>query len=264
MIRFSKKKTSFISLFLFLISINAFLACSQHLYQNTEIKGKNISVSDTLAPDLSIDEFVAPYKKHIDEDLSKVLSHSPITMDKSKGKWETTIGNLFAEATVEIVNPVFQKRYQKNIDACMLNHGGIRSVISEGDVTTRAAFEVMPFENEAVVLELKGEQIIELANYMLANKKPHPLAGIFIHIDAKTQQLKNVYINGKIVSPEKTYLIVTNDYLAQGGDSMVFFTKAVHTYTIDYKLRNVLIEYFKKHPELPVITTKHIIEEGNE
>ena len=45
---------------------------------------------------------------------------------------------------------------------------------------------------------------------------------------------------------------------------MVFFTKAVRTYTMDYKLRNVLIEYFKKHPELPVITTQHIIEEGNE
>ena len=59
----------------------------------------------------------------------------------------------------------------------------------------------------------------------------------------------------------KTYYVVTNDYLALGGDNMKFFTKATNKYDMDYKLRNVLLAYFSKNNPLPVITTKHIIEE---
>ena len=55
--------------------------------------------------------------------------------------------------------------------------------------------------------------------------------------------------------------MVTNDYLALGGDNMKFFTKATNKYDMDYKLRNVLLAYFSKNNPLPVITTKHIIEE---
>jgi 2',3'-cyclic-nucleotide 2'-phosphodiesterase (5'-nucleotidase family) len=32
------------------------------------------------------------------------------------------------------------------MDIVLLNHGGIRSIIPKGEVTTRTAFEIMPFE----------------------------------------------------------------------------------------------------------------------
>ena len=70
------------------------------------------------------------------------------------------------------------KRENKNIDICLLNHGGIRAVIPKGDVTTRTAFEVMPFENSLFVVGLKGTQIRAMGTYLLAEKKPHPLYGI--------------------------------------------------------------------------------------
>ena len=61
---------------------------------------------------------------------------------------------------------------------CIFNHGGIRSIIPKGNVTTRTAFEIMPFENSVVVIALKGEQILEMVNYIITDKKPHPLSGI--------------------------------------------------------------------------------------
>lgn len=257
--RNSKNKLLFLVGCLTITSSFTMTSCKSSSYKNTSIDAKNIEVTAEMGSDKNMEAFINPYRKHIDEDLNKVISFSPVTMDKSKGKWQTTIGNLFAEATLEEVNPIFKSRYNKDIDICMLNHGGIRSIISEGNVTTRTAFEVMPFENSAVVVELKGTQIKELAEYVIAEKKPHPLAGITITIDANNQ-IKNIKINHQDLDLNKTYYVVTNDYLALGGDNMKFFTKG-EKHVMDYKLRNVLLAYFQKNNPLPVITTQRIIEE---
>jgi len=237
-----------------------FISCKSTTYQNTSIDAKNIEVTSNLGSVKAIEEFVIPYRNHIDNDLNKVLSYSPVAMDKFQGKWDTTIGNLFAEATIQEINPIFKARYDKDIDICILNHGGIRSIISEGNVTTRTAFEIMPFENSAVVVELKGTQIQELAEFIIAGKKAHPLAGIQIFLDSN-KKIKNIKINDKDLDLNKSYYVVTNDYLSLGGDNMKFFSKALNKYDMDYKLRNVLLAYFAKNNPLPVITTKHIIEE---
>lgn len=256
---FLKKSKSWAVLGLFFVSLNLLQSCQSAKYHNTSIEGKYISITADLSENDSIAQYIAPFKKHIDEDLSRVISYAPETMDKSKGKWQTTIGNLFATATLEMVNPVFQKRTGLTIDACLLNQGGIRSIISQGEVTTRTAFEVMPFENSAVVLELKGSDILQMAQYIINERLPHPLAQIDIYINSQ-QEIQKVIINGNVVDPTQTYYVVTNDYLALGGDRMDFFKNATHKYVMDYKLRNVLLDYFKKHPTLPVITTPHVIE----
>ena len=53
----------------------------------------------------------------------------------------------------------------------MLNHGGIRTIIPKGNVTAKLAFEIMPFENSAIVVALKGVQILEIVNYIISEKK---------------------------------------------------------------------------------------------
>jgi 2',3'-cyclic-nucleotide 2'-phosphodiesterase (5'-nucleotidase family) len=68
-----------------------------------------------------------------------------------------------ADITIEKSNPIFQKRENKTIDICLLNHGGIRTLIPKGNVTARNAYEVMPFENSAIIVALKGEQIIGIS-----------------------------------------------------------------------------------------------------
>jgi hypothetical protein len=40
---------------------------------------------------------------------------------------------------------------------------------------------------------------------------------------------------------------VTSDYLVNGGDNMLFFKKSVEKYDLDYKLRNIIIDYFKEN-----------------
>jgi 2',3'-cyclic-nucleotide 2'-phosphodiesterase (5'-nucleotidase family) len=143
-------------------------------------------------------------------------------------------------------------REKKNIDLCILNHGGIRSILPKGNVTTRTAFEIMPFENSLVVIALKGEQILELVDYFITTKKPHPLSGITFTI-GKDKVAKNILVQGKPVDKATIYYVGTNDYLANGGDNMNFFKKGSQKYDLDYKLRNILIDYFKEVDTIPVI-----------
>jgi len=164
-----------------------------------------------------------------------------------------------ADMTVEMGNPIFLSHEKKNIDICILNHGGIRSILPKGNVTARTAFEIMPFENSLVVAELKGTEIREMANYILKEKKPHPLNGLQIIIDKNTMTVKSLSVNGKPLEDSKSYYVATSDYLSNGGDNMVFFKKAIATYDMNYKLRNIMINYFKKVDTIPVITNQRII-----
>ena len=154
-------------------------------------------------------------------------------------------------------NLVFEERENKKIDICLLNSGGIRSILPKGNITARNAFEIMPFENSMVVIALKGEQISEMVDFLIADKKPHPLAGIIFTID-KNNQSKNILVQGKPLNKETVYYVGTNDYLSDGGDNMNFFKKAIQKYDLDYKLRNILIDYFKQVDTIPVINDVRI------
>jgi 2',3'-cyclic-nucleotide 2'-phosphodiesterase (5'-nucleotidase family) len=222
----------------------------------TRVEGKLIPIASENRESSEISNFIQPYKDHIDKDLSTVLAIAPETIDKN-GDWQTPMGNLFSKVVYEKGNPIFKSRENKSIDIVLLNHGGIRTIIPKGNVTARAAFEIMPFENSLVVIELKGEQIEDLLNYFLNEKKPHPLYGMTFTI-SKDQEAKNIVIQGKNFDKNATYYVGTNDYLSNGGDKMIFFKKGIHKYDLDYKLRNILIDYFTDVETVPLITDQRI------
>jgi len=245
---------------LFFLSLISFTACksAEDKTDTSFTLYENAVIDSSGEEDSLVRNFIIPYKNHVDEEMNKILSYAPETMDKSQGVWETTIGNLLAESAMEMVEPIFFQRTGQHIDACMFNHGGIRTIIPEGNVTTRTAYEVMPFENEAVVLKLTANEINELAQYVINKKIPHPLSNITIEIDGN-EVIKEVKINGKKLEENRFYYILTSDYLANGGDEMYFFTKAKERIEMNYKLRNTLIDYFAKHDTLPVIKTQRVI-----
>lgn len=255
-----RKYYGVLKLFVIFLTLFFIVSCAKQSYSVSKIEAKRITVTekeDRVSPSSpqaiqsqQIENYIKPYRERINKDLDDVLAYCPETLDKSVGKWQTTLGNLLADATMHRGNMVFEAREKKKIDICILNSGGIRSILSKGNVTTRTAFEIMPFENSLVVIALKGEQILELVNYFIATKKPHPLSGITFTI-GKNEVVKNILIQGKAFDKNATYYVATNDYLANGGDNMNFFQKG-QLYDLNYKLRNVLIDYFKEVDTIPI------------
>ncbi len=230
--------------FVLLLTFISVISCAEKKYHIARIEGKEIAISDKNSELAEIENFIKPYRDNIDKDLSLVLANAPETIDKT-GDWQTPMGNFLSDITFESANKVFQSREKKSVDICLLNHGGIRTIIPKGDVTARNAFEIMPFENSAIVVGLKKEQILEMVSYIINEKKPHPLKGLTSTI-GKDNQPKNILVRGKELD-NKTYYVVTSDYLVNGGDNMLFFKENTGKYDLDYKLRNIIIDYFKTH-----------------
>jgi 2',3'-cyclic-nucleotide 2'-phosphodiesterase (5'-nucleotidase family) len=252
-----KKYNGFLKLFVIFLTLFFIFSCSQKNYNLTKIEGKQLPITEKGNETPQIENFIKPYRDHINKDLDSILAYSPETLDKSTGKWQTTIGNLMADVCLQRGNLVFKAREKKDIDLCLLNHGGIRAILPKGNVTTRTAYEIMPFENSLIVVALSGNQILEIASYIIKEKKPQPLSGMTFTI-TKDNTAKNILIQGKPIDVSKTYYVVTNDYLANGGDNMNFFLKATDKFDLNYKIRNVLIDYFKEVDTIPVKTDVRI------
>ena len=77
----------------------------------------------------------------------------------------------------------------------------------------------------------------------------------------KNNNPTSILVGGKPLEKNKIYYVVTSDYLVNGGDNMTFFQKGVEKYNLDYKLRNVLIDYFKTSKEIKANTNIRINKE---
>lgn len=241
-----------------IISILFFSACKNQGEYLNKIEGKQINISDSLAVDQSIENFIKPYREHVNSNLDSVLAYAVDTYSKSDGEYNTAIGNMLADAVYEQANPVFKSRTGEDIDFVLLNHGGIRSIISKGNITTRTAYEVMPFDNSTVVVKLKGAQVKELVEYLSKGKRAHPISRLGIVLDSDGN-IKTTTLNDQPLDFSKTYNVATNDYLYGGGDRMDFFKTNDSLYVLDYKVRNILIDYFTKIDTLkPVIDNRFI------
>ena len=230
----------------------------QSCENNYVLQGNRIEVNNNVKSDKEIVEFITPYKNKVDSKMDSILAYSPTNYDKKNGLLNTAIGNMMADVALKLSNPVYKARKNRDIDFVLLNHGGIRASISKGDITTRTAYNVMPFENSMVVCELDGETVEELINYLKLSKKSHPISGINIVLD-NSYNLIEAKINDKEISKNKIYSVATTDYLLNGGDKMDFFKKSKENTILDYKLRNILIDYFKQIDTLSFQTDNRFI-----
>lgn len=236
-----------------LLLILGLWSCADTPQKLVKIEGKHVQISDSITKNKELEDFVAPYRKRIKDEMEGVLAFTPEAMNKSDFRFNTPIGNMMADAVLEMANPIFHERTGKNIDLVLLNYGGIRSGINAGDMTTRTAYNIMPFENEVVVAELASDELQALIDYLVQNKVAHPIAGLQVILDAEgnldeakvnREQTRLRFLDGQ--DQKKSYYVATSDYLIKGGDRMDFFLKAKDVQTLDYKLRNLFIDYFKK------------------
>ncbi|WP_294288144.1 5'-nucleotidase C-terminal domain-containing protein [uncultured Chryseobacterium sp.] len=218
-------------------------ASSMHLGK-VEIR-KNISINNELKNDEEFVKTIEPYKQKLDKEMSQKISYTNVDLTKQGDN--SNLGNLLADYTFDGANEWAKKNLQRNIDAALINIGGIRTTIGKGDILLKSVFEVMPFENEVIIVKMKGTDLQGLFNYYAERQVNNPVSHLYI--ETNNGQLTKTLIDGKTVNPDQDYYIATSDYLALGGDNMKFFSKGEMIPT-GLKLRDLFIDYFKKNPEV--------------
>ncbi len=244
--------------FVVFVTFVSLLSCKKKNYTLANIDSKLLIINDSIKSIDSINSFVAPYRNRINEILDSTLAYAPRMITKNVGEYNTTAGNLMADIVLSEANPIFKSRTDREIDFVLLNYGGIRSIISKGKVTARTAYQIMPFENAIVIVELNGKSVRELVSFLINSGRPHPIAGLQIILNSNNN-LQSVNIKGKPFDEESSYFIATSSYLLNGGDKMNFFKNNLSVTEVDYMIRNAMIDYFKKVDTIdPVIDSRFI------
>ncbi len=122
----------------------------------------SLAIDSTRTENSKISKLIEPYKTKLDAEMNEVLVISAEEFPKEKGKPETKLGNLVADLSFEIA----QEYYKDDIDFCLLNFGGLRTSLPKGEITRGKIFELMPFENELVVITISENKLIELIKYL--------------------------------------------------------------------------------------------------
>ena len=224
------------------------VACKKSSFQISKINTKSIEINPQTAQDSSIIKEFLPYKDKMIEEISKVLSYAPATMDRTDGILQSTLGNLIADLCYDKANALFFKETGKKVDFLLSNYGGIRAAIIKGNVTVSNAFELMPFDNTLVVVELTPEKIEALFAYFIEKDIANPLSKQIELVLTKNSY--KVLINGKPIQKDKTYYVATSNYLQKGGDGMNFFADPLSLYDSNFLIRNAIVEYFKSKDTL--------------
>lgn len=234
-------------------------SCKQETGKLSKIDGVQIPIDASLEEMDSISSFVEPYRNRINQVLDSSLAYAPKPFLLDDGAHNTSMGNLMADIVLEEAAPIFKSRTGNNLDFVVLNYGGVRSIISAGNVTARNAYEVMPFENYIAIVEMSGTAVRELITFLASARDAHPIAGMQIVLD-KNGSLESVNIQGKPFDENRNYFVGTSDYLVQGGPSVGFFKDTISTTHIDYLLRNAIIDHFKKADTLKAAVDDRFIQ----
>ncbi|MDO5655792.1 MAG: 5'-nucleotidase [Flavobacteriaceae bacterium] len=245
------RKLIFISIFAITI-----LACRPALYQVQNAEKSRIFISDSLESSEKILTLIQPYKMSMDSLLNRELAYSPIALDYEGAN--TVLGNFITDLMMEESNEIYRKKHPgKRIDIVLMNRGGLRRSFGPGYLSVRSMYELMPFENEAVVVTMTGEKLYEMVSFLRQSSKNHPVSGLKFN---KNSDDKDFLINGEKYDSNRNYRILTNDYLQNGGDQMRFFLDPVDVEYLQIRLRDMYINYLEKIDTIQVNSDLRYIE----
>ncbi|MES2621744.1 MAG: 5'-nucleotidase, partial [Bacteroidota bacterium] len=224
-------KHIFSLLFLFAVS-----SCSKDFVPTQyQFEEKKINASEKF--DAETWAKILPYKDSLDKEMNVVLAVSDTILTKSTP--ESDLGNFMCD----LILKKSRDYYGRPIDFTFLNNGGIRIPnLPKGNITLGKIIELMPFENRLGVVDIKGIVLDTLFNHM-ASKGGWQVSGASYKI--KNGKAFEIKIQEAPLDLDKTYIVVSSDYLLQGGDNCTMLQSIPY---VDLKktLRDALIEGLKE------------------
>jgi len=164
--------------------------------------------------DEAIHEMIEPYKSQLDDKMNQVIAN--VGTELSKKQPESTMGNWTADALM-----AGAQRNGMAADFAVCNYGGMRvPVITAGPLTVGEVYELSPFDNAIMVVDMPGNLVDTLFQF-IAVRNGWPVSGN-IRMKIKDGKMTSCLINGKAIDDKTVYKVVMPDYVANGGDDARF------------------------------------------
>lgn len=162
----------------------------------------------------NIEAFIAPYKQKVDSLMNKKIAISVKFMDKGLGALSNWVSDAARDIAIQLSGIT--------ADCAIMNKGGIRCAMPEGNVSEGLINSMFPFDNRLQIIELTGEQILKSLEIMAMRGGDATSSELIVEFD-ENHKIISAKIKDKDIKPKKKYRVVTLDYLANGGDYMIPF-----------------------------------------
>ncbi|MFD2245970.1 5'-nucleotidase C-terminal domain-containing protein [Pontibacter ruber] len=230
-------KRNFTQMIAGLLLVLGLASCQRTWQASPSLSTTDVPVDKTITADVQTEALIEPYRVQVTTKMSEVVGTAPVAL--SKGDYESPLGNFVVDLQLAQSEPL----YGKPIDLSLTTNGGLRVPLPEGKITTGNVFELMPFENELLVLTLKGETVKQLFDYAAANKNAPIGNATYTVQNGKATDIK---IKGKPFDPSRTYTLVTSNYLAGGGDNLNMLKDAIKTENVGLLLRDAILQQIRQ------------------
>lgn len=233
----------------------------------TEAAGEPIIIDGGVAEDAATKARITEMAGPLEEIRNKVVASAADALNGDRAVCrveECSMGNLVAEAMLARVA-------DQGVQISIANSGGIRSSIDAGDVTMGEVLGVLPFQNTLSTFEVSGQTIIDALENGVSQveevKGRFPqVAGLKFTWDpsvapneGRIQEVMVAMGDGFTpIDPGKTYGVVSNNFIRNGGDGYKMFTDAMNAYDFGPDVADVLAEYMAANAPVAPMTDGRI------
>ena len=259
------------------------------IWHTEEVDGDNVPVYDYTKSDETVANAAKAIIDPIDADYDQKFAESAVDLNGAKAPGnrteETNLGDLITDAMMWAIKTKAPGVDMNNAVA-ITNGGGIRAAIAKGDITKKDVNTVLPFGNTLAVVYVKGSELLEaleVSTYCTpkslggfpqfagmevelntaceydANDTTYPGSTYFGPKSINRITIKTV--NGKAFDKDATYAVITNNFLAAGGDTYYAFAAAQTQFDTGLPLDEILMEYITVELN-GVVTDKYAAPQG--
>ncbi len=213
----------------------------------TEAKGEPILLDGSVAEEEGTKARIAEAAAPLDEIRNEVVAETSDAIEGDRSVCravECPMGNLVADAMLDRVK-------DQGIEVAIANGGGLRASIDAGEVTMGDVLTVLPFQNTLSTFQVTGATLVEALENGVSQMEDGggrfpQVAGISFTVDPSAEpgsRVSEVMVGGEPIDPEKTYGVVSNNYVRNGGDGYKMFVDAQNAYDFGPDLADVTAEY---------------------
>lgn len=206
-----------------------------------------------VSEDTGTKDRIAELAMPLNEIRNKVVAQAAEAIDGERSNCrykECAMGNLVADAMLARVR-------DQGVQIAIQNGGGLRSSIGAGEVTLGEVFTVLPFQNTLATFQIKGAANRDALENAVAQCDDPDKDGRFAQVAGVTFVITKGNATGARITdimvreeagfvpldPEKTYGVVSNNFVRNGGDGYAMFKEAVNAYDFGPDLADVVVEY---------------------
>jgi len=203
-------------------------------------RAQPIPVVDSIAEDPAVAKVIAPLAMELKASFGKELVNCPAGLMKGRFGEENLLGYWISD--------LMRERAQQVVGApvkfAITNAGGLRGNIRPGIVKIADIYEVMPFENELVVAEYTGAEVVQIVKDGIQRRGGEPCSGIRAKVLGTPEKPEIIvtWADGSAIDPAEIVRVALSDYLLSSGDNISTLRKGRRPITTGVPLRDLLLE----------------------